>query len=425
MLFGVITSSFAQQGQSRQYADWQLPLLITTDDIQLVPEHDSSGNVAGFHLYVRKKPQIESVLLCETTKDPYGKSNNYAYRALEYNPINGDELRLLDGKPLVSEGAKYSLIDSTPENHPVFGEAFHIYIPKTLQYGYSWTRNDIITLESGTFINIRTFQKKYADYTGNFVDNPFLFDVRQYYKEITEVVEIEPEPEPEPEAVVPPPSQNEQKPPEPVLINEPVSLLRNGYNIEADDAFKKIANPLLYSSGPQTLIADIKTALEDLKPEDKAEVIFAIDATGSMRNDISLLKKQLIPQLKKRFDGAEVRWGLVFYRDYGGDFNYKDLPVRVYPFTSDWNEVQQNLNRIIIYGGEGGDIPEAVYEALYASIAFFDWHEETEYKKKIILIGDAQPHPVPRESGLYSKELVEQLSKEKNIQIEAILLPEK
>lgn len=208
------------------------------------------------------------------------------------------------------------------------------------------------------------------------------------------------------------------------MINEPVSLVNGGYNIEADDAFKKIADPLLYSSGPKTLIADIAKVLENLNPRQKAEIVFAIDATGSMRNDISLLKKQLIPELKKRFnDCEEVRWGLVFYRDYGEDFNYKDLPVRLHPFTSDWNEVQQNLNRIILDGGEGGDIPEAVYEALYASIAFFDWHEEAE--KRIILIGDAQPHPVPRESGLYSKELVEGLSKEKNIRIEAILLPEK
>lgn len=119
---------FSQSAQTKQYESWQLPLLITTDDIQLLSEEDLSGEVVGFHLYIRKKEAVESVLLCETTKDPQGKSNNYAYRALEYNPINGDELRLLDGKPLVSEGAKYSLIDSTPEKHPVFNEAFHIYI---------------------------------------------------------------------------------------------------------------------------------------------------------------------------------------------------------------------------------------------------------------------------------------------------------
>jgi len=409
---------FSQSAQTKQYESWQLPLLITTDDIQLLPEEDLSGEVVGFHLYIRKKEAVESVLLCETTKDPQGKSNNYAYRALEYNPINGDELRLLDGKPLVSEGAKYSLIDSTPEKHPVFNEAFHIYIPKRLQYGYAWTRNDIVTLESGTFINIRTFQKKYADYTGNFLDNPFLFDVRQYYRELVETVESGEGKD----IALPEVEEPERK--EPLLINEPVSLVKGGYNIEADDAFKKIADPLLYSSGPKTLIADIAKVLENLNPRQKAEIVFAIDATGSMRNDISLLKKQLIPELKKRFnDCEEVRWGLVFYRDYGEDFNYKDLPVRLHPFTSDWNEVQQNLNRIILDGGEGGDIPEAVYEALYASIAFFDWHEEAE--KRIILIGDAQPHPVPRESGLYSKELVEGLSKEKNIRIEAILLPEK
>ena len=79
-----------------------------------------------------------SVLLTETTKDPNGKADNYAYRTKEYNPINGDEVRYLDGKPLVSEGAKYSLVDSTVEYLEDFGAAFHFYIPSTIIYGYEW-----------------------------------------------------------------------------------------------------------------------------------------------------------------------------------------------------------------------------------------------------------------------------------------------
>ena len=76
-------------------------------------------------------------------------------------------MRYLDGKPLVSEGAKYSLVDSTTEKTDFFGEAFHIYIPARLIYGYPWSRNGEIEIGKGTFINIRSFEKKYADYTGD------------------------------------------------------------------------------------------------------------------------------------------------------------------------------------------------------------------------------------------------------------------
>ena len=115
-------------------------------------------------------------MLTETTKDPTGKNDSYAYRAKEYNKINGDEKRILNGEFLVSEGAKYSLVDSTPEETDFFGPAFHIYIPQTLVYGYEWSRNGEIQIDKGTFINIRSFEKPYADYTGNYVDNPFMFD---------------------------------------------------------------------------------------------------------------------------------------------------------------------------------------------------------------------------------------------------------
>ena len=145
----------------------QSTLLIKPDDIRLVPEASNSfSEIQGYHLFVKKLPKVESIMLVETTKDPAGKNDSYAYRALEYNKINGDEIRYLNGKKLESEYSKFSLIDSTPEPDEQFGEAFHIYIPHQMQYGYPWSRNGKITIDKGTFINIRAFEKKYGDYTG-------------------------------------------------------------------------------------------------------------------------------------------------------------------------------------------------------------------------------------------------------------------
>ena len=156
----------------------QSGLLIKPGDIRLEPELSNSfSDAQGYHLFVKKLPKVESIMLVETTKDPAGKNDSYAYRALEYNAINGDEIRFLDGKKLESEYSKFSLIDSTPEPDEQFGEAFHIYIPHQMQYGYPWSRNGKITISKGTCINIRAFEKKYADYTGEYYDNAYMFDI--------------------------------------------------------------------------------------------------------------------------------------------------------------------------------------------------------------------------------------------------------
>jgi hypothetical protein len=143
-------------------------LAIEPGDIRLVARDDG-----GYDLFLRKKPDIASVLLTESTKDPAMKADNYAYRAAERNGVNGDEKRLLNGKPLPPTSKLYSLISSTPKADPDFGRAFHILIPPVLVYGYSWSRSGTLSIGKGTFINIRSFAKPYADYSGPFRDNPY------------------------------------------------------------------------------------------------------------------------------------------------------------------------------------------------------------------------------------------------------------
>lgn len=387
----LLTTSFvfAQTTETQKvlYTEEQQKLRISIEDIKIQTETKDS-EIIGYHLYIKKLPRIMSVLLTETTKDPNGKADNYAYRTKEYNPINGDEIRYLDGKPLVSEGAKYSLVDSSVEYLEDFGAAFHFYIPSTIIYGYEWSRNGEIQIGKGTFINIRTFEKPYADYTGNFMDNPFMFDLetRKIPKKVPEVV------------------------------------LTDDYNPIASEKFKEVSENVIYSKGPETIVEDIKDILQQEKDKNNLDVVFAIDATGSMKNDIDKLKADLMPALEEIFASApDVRIGLLFYRDYGDTFNFKGLPVKTFGFTSNITTFSKNLNSIRIYGPEGGDIPEAVYEAMYAASEFYNWR--TTAFKRIILIGDAEPHPTPRKSGKYSKEFVQSLADAKKIKINAILLP--
>ncbi|MBR1403392.1 MAG: VWA domain-containing protein [Treponema sp.] len=403
--------------------------LIRPEDVRLV--YDDGANFAsakGYHLFIRKKPGIESVMLVETTKDPAGKEDNYAYRALEHNPINGDEIRYLNGKVLDSQYARYSLIDSTPEKDSAFGEAFHIFIPSEIAFGYPWTRNGTVKIDRGTFINIRSFEKKYGDYTGEYYDNAFMFDLG------TPVVKEKPLPPPPPKIeekkeVVPEVEPVKEEPVKEVPVPEEpeVIILTDDYNPVAAETFKNIAafggGEMVYSKGPDYLPADIMAALDRIKNKDCADVIFAIDATGSMKDDVQKLRDVWVPQLiEKVKEFKSLRLGLLLYRDYGDTYKWMDLPVKKFEFTTSVDVFKKNLNSFYIHGTEGGDIPEAVYEALFASMSYYNWRDEAE--RKVILIGDAEPHPTPRGSGKYSKDFVAKIANEKGVVIDAIIVPD-
>jgi len=412
-------SGESEGSQTALYTPKQQQLRIKASDVRLVADKKNGG----YHLYVKKTANVNSILLTETTKDPEGKSDSYAYRAKEYNKINGDEIRYLDGKKLESEGAKYSLVDSTTEKTTLFSgksggevDAFHIYIPETLVYGYEWSRHGEITIGKGTFINIRSFEKPYADYTGDYMDSPFMFDLK-----VTKRVVKKPAPKPQPKPA-PAPVPEPEPIPEPEPVEEPETVLTDDYNPVASEKFKEMSDDIIYSKGPETIIEDIRGLLADIEDKDNLDLVFAIDATGSMKNDLDKLKTDMQPLLAEIFGGSPgTRVGLLFYRDYGDTFKYMDLPVKVFPFTSNFTSFSKNLNSIRIYGKEGGDIPEAVYEAMYASCEFYSWRNTAQ--KKIILIGDAEPHPTPRGSGKYSKDYVMKIAASRKIKIHSILLP--
>ena len=423
-IMGMICAlGFAQtrnESQFTVYTESQQKLRITAQDVRLIREKDVEKG--GYHLYVRKLPNVNSIMLTETAKDPTGVNDSFAYRAKEYNPINGDEQRYLDGKPLDSDTARYSLIDSTPEETDFFGPAFHIYIPEVLVYGHEWSRYGEVTIGKGTFINIRSFSKPYGDYSGEFMDSPFMFDLKVYKK-----------PRPKPVVVEPPVEEPEELPPlEDVVLDEPdpepepepeaeETILTDDYNPIASDMFKEISEDMVYSKGERDLVDDISELLDGID-KTNLDVVFSIDATGSMKNDIDKLKSDLIPVLLEKFKGIEgARFGLLFYRDYGDTFRYMELPVKMYSFTTNLNSFNKNLNALRINGKEGGDVPEAVYEAIYASCEFYTWREDAN--RLIILIGDAEPHPTPRNTGKYSKDFVMGIAAAKGIKIHSILLP--
>ncbi|MCL2229897.1 MAG: VWA domain-containing protein [Treponema sp.] len=344
---------------------------INADDLLLESRADG-----GFHLFVRKKPDVGSVLLTETTRDPNMRADNYAYRAGEWNAINGDEIRMLNGAPIPRESRVFSLISSTVVNHPSLGNAFHIYIPYVLYYGYEGGRSGQVHITDGTFLNVRAFSMPYADYRGSFRDNPFRLEARQ-------------EPLPGPPG--------------------------GEYMAETVAAFTEIARSAngesIYSRGPEDVVNLIRTVLERERGN-TLDLVICIDTTNSMNKYIDSVRQRLIPMLDEMLGGfPSFRIGMVQFKDY-----YESYVTRVIPFTNNFAHFQRDLNAIRVHGG--GDIPEAVYEALHEGAVRFDWQAQSRI---MILIGDAPPHPRPR--GRITKTMVDNAVNERNIKVHTMILP--
>ncbi|QOW61261.1 vWA domain-containing protein [Treponema pedis] len=335
----------------------------------------------GYHLYIKAKPDIKSVLLTETTRDPELKEANYAYRNPDYNVINGDEKRLLNGEFLLPEKKLYSLIDSTPEEDTPLGKAFHIWIPYIIVYGYDWSRSGEVEVADGTFFNIRTFVKPYGDYDGGFQDNPFVLRVTQ-------------------------------KPVEPE--NE-----KTGYSNDAVKVFTELADTtagkLIYAKSPEEIVPLIEEILTKTEKEN-LDLLFALDSTESMKDDIEAVRKSILSMLEKiipRYKSCRI--ALILYKDYREDFLVREACM----FTGNLKKFEKALYGFKVFGGR--DIPEAVYEGLYLGLQQ-SWRTDNENTdKKLILIGDAPPHSRPR--GKVKKEDVDKLAKEKNVSFYPIILP--
>lgn len=339
-------------------------LLDPDNDIEIIPTGD------GFDMYIRKKPEINSILLTDSPKDPKYLNHSYGLRALKHNPINGNEKRVLDEKTIEPKSQPlYFLVDSTPEPHKKFGRAFHIYLPNTVVYGYAWSRNGTVPIKTGSEINLRIFSLPYTDYRGPFIDQQYTLLIR--------------EPDRYP----------------PGLIEEfkEVSDATKGKTIVADQGIQKGLDDLMNLS---------------LSNGKAADFAFVIDTTMSMWDDM--------PGFKSRFGGVlsdiysrypQARIALLLYRDYGESYLTK-----YYDFTTNDDEVLSHVSDIQIMGGM--DIPEAVYEALYEAANRFSWRNA---ERTLYLVGDAPPHPIPR--GDVTKSMTIRALQKKRITVYPLIIP--
>ncbi|GGG66622.1 VWA domain-containing protein [Epilithonimonas arachidiradicis] len=117
------------------------------------------------------------------------------------------------------------------------------------------------------------------------------------------------------------------------------------------------------------------------------DLVFVVDATGSMGDEINYLKSELLDVLKKvesNLTQTNVRYGSVFYRDNGDEY-----VTRKFDFSNNSENLINFIKKQDAKGG--GDTPEAVVEALDSSIDELAWSNENSTKIMFLLL-DAPPH---------------------------------
>lgn len=147
----------------------------------------------------------------------------------------------------------------------------------------------------------------------------------------------------------------------------------------------------------------------------KVQVVFALDATGSMSGLIGTAKDKIwsIASSFAQDTTTEVEVGLVFYRDKGDKFITKKIQL-----SKDLDDVYEQLMTIEADGG--GDAPESVNRGLHEAITLMQWAHDTSTFKSIFLVGDCPPHMDYRDDVKYPESC--KLAKEKDIIINTILM---
>jgi von Willebrand factor type A domain-containing protein len=133
-----------------------------------------------------------------------------------------------------------------------------------------------------------------------------------------------------------------------------------------------------------TVTVDVAGGIDGSVPLD---VLFVLDATGSMGDEISRLRENMIAiaeQIDVLPSAPDVRFGMTVYRDEGDVF-----VTRTFDFTDDLDEFLDALADVQADGG--GDYPEALDKALADALEKPAWRGDGTVQL-MFLVADAPPH---------------------------------
>ncbi len=158
--------------------------------------------------------------------------------------------------------------------------------------------------------------------------------------------------------------------------------------IEAESGGKTIREEITkqQTSGQQSVSksgGEYELTIDDAGTANKkTEIMFIVDSTGSMSDEMLFLQSEFAA-IAKEVGTDNTSYSVNFYRD-----EYDDYVTKCDGFTSDLQHVQMLLNNETADGG--GDTPEAVDAILKETLSEGKWSDDSV--KLAFLIFDAPPH---------------------------------
>ena len=116
------------------------------------------------------------------------------------------------------------------------------------------------------------------------------------------------------------------------------------------------------------------------------DVLFLLDSTGSMDDEIRQIKTTLQSIAQKVSNlpaNPDLRFGMVSYRDRGDEYI-----THVYDFDSNVQRFAQSIQGVQADGGD--DYPESLNQALHEAVNDVGWREDSI--RLMFLVADAPPH---------------------------------
>jgi len=137
----------------------------------------------------------------------------------------------------------------------------------------------------------------------------------------------------------------------------------------------------------------------------RLDVLFVVDTTGSMSDEIQVVKDKVREMVAKIASGKptpEARFGLVLYRDRGDAYVTKTIDL-----TAEIDDLVKSIKEI--EAGGGGDYAESVVEALHVAVNKVNWSPDPLVEKTMFVILDAPPHLDYTDDFDYKKDIAKAL----------------
>lgn len=131
---------------------------------------------------------------------------------------------------------------------------------------------------------------------------------------------------------------------------------------------------------------DVISLTDKTYKNDVIELMFVIDTTGSMGDEINYLKVEIddvISEIQEKNPNTVIKLALLFYRDKGDEY-----VTRYFDFTQDIQKQKNNLSNQNANGG--GDFEESVYKALGEAVDK-QWSSSSE-TRVLVHVADAPSH---------------------------------